>query len=388
MPPSGNNPPSINRAATAKERTTIFSIPQPPLLKQHRPLIWCLVPYWIEAGTLKGESYDVSAYKAELADAFAELNLPWIMQLVIHPTIDTVIAQIAECLKLRPTLVFNLCDGYDEVGTPGLSVVKALEAANVPFTGADSRYYQTTCSKIEMKELFRKFAVPTAVWEALPDHGPLTGLCERLGHPLFIKPSASSASYGIGLKSVVHNDQEAASRRDELKQGEFGKLFANDIIYAEDFIDGPEFTVLMGGYWDDPDNIWTLPPAERIFDVSIPENERFLSYDRYWGYYKEETPPEGGRAFYSYRAATPEQAKILFDIAKRAYIATWGYSYGRVDIRFNKKSNEYQVLEVNANCGLSGDAETSCGSILAMAGVRFPQLVEKILEEALARGPK
>ena len=75
----------------------------------------------------------------------------------------------------------------------------------------------------------------------------------------------------------------------------------------------------------------------------------------------------------------------MFDIAKRAYIATWGYSYGRVDIRFNKRTNEYQVLEVNANCGLSGDAETSCGSILEMAGQRFPQLVEKILEQALAR---
>jgi hypothetical protein len=43
---------------------------------------------------------------------------------------------------------------------------------------------------------------------------------------------------------------------------------------------------------------------------------------------------------------------------------------------------------VNANCGLSGDAETSCGSILEMAGMRFPQLVEKILDQALARARK
>ena len=371
MPPSGNNPPFIS---TGK------------LLKEKQPVIWTLVPYWVENGTLKSDSYDLGPYKIELADVFKELNLPWILQIVLHSTIDSVISQITECAKTRPTLVFNLCDGYDEVGTPGLSVVKALEATDLLFTGADARYYQITCSKIEMKELFLKNKVPTAVWEAVPDRGPLTGLCERLGGaPLFIKPSASSASYGIGLKSVVHNDEEATARRDELKTGEFGKLFANDIIYAEDFIEGGEFTVLMGGYWDDPDNIWTLPPAERIFDSSIPENERFLSYDRYWGYYKEETPPEGGRPFYGYRAAPPEQAKILFDLAKRAYIATHGYSYGRVDIRFNKKRNEYQVLEVNANCGLSGDAETSCGSILEMAGQRFPQLVEKILEQALAR---
>jgi D-alanine-D-alanine ligase len=370
MPPSGNNPPFISEGK---------------LLKQQHPVIWTLVPYWVENGTLKSDSYDLGPYKVELAGVFQELNLPWILQIVLHSTIDSVISQIIECAKMQSTLVFNLCDGYDEVGTPGLTVVKALENTDLLFTGADSRYYQTTCSKIEMKQLFQKAGVPTAVWEALPDRGPLTGITKRLGQPLFIKPSASSASYGIGLKSVVRSDEEATARRDTLKQGEFGKLFANDIIYAEDFIDGPEFTVLMGGYWDDPHNIWTLPPAERIFDVSIPESERFLSYDRYWGYYKEETPPEGGRPFYGYRAAPSEQAKILFDIAKRAYIATWGYSYGRVDIRFNKKRNEYQVLETNANCGLSGDAETSCGSILEMAGVRFPQLVEKILEQALAR---
>jgi len=373
MPPSGNNPSFISGGE---------------LLRRQRPVVWTLVPYWLEGATLKSDSYDLGPYKVELAGVFQELELPWILQVVLHSNAAAVIAQILECAKHRPTLVFNLCDGYDEVGTPGLSVVRALESSSLLFTGADVRHYQTTCSKIEMKQLFEKSSVPTAVWEVLPDHGPLTGLCERLGQPLFIKPSASSSSYGIGLKSVVHNDQEAAARRDQLKQGEFGKLFADDVIYAEDFIDGPEFTVLMGGYWDDPDNIWALPPAERIFDASIPESERFLSYDRYWGIYKEESPPEGGRPFYAYRAAAPGQAEILFDIAKRAYIATWGYSYGRVDIRFNRKKNQYQVLEVNANCGLSGDAETSCGSILQMAGLRFSKLVEKILEQALARGRK
>ncbi|MCX6624131.1 MAG: hypothetical protein NTY38_24330, partial [Acidobacteria bacterium] len=267
-------------------------------------------------------------------------------------------------------------------------VVRALEAAGLPFTGADSRYYEISSSKLVMKDLFRQAGVPTAAWEALPDQGALDGLCHRLGAPLFVKPSASCASYGIGLESVVHTDAEAAARRDALRSGEFAKWFAGDTIFAEHFIDGAEYTVLMGGYWDDPDGIWALPPAERIFDASIPEQERFLSYDRYWGYYKEETPPEDGRAFYAYRAAPPETAAIVFDIAKRAYIAVHGSGYGRTDIRFNRRTGEYQVLEVNANCGLSGDAETSCGSILDMAGLRFPELVAKILLQALDRAPR
>lgn len=349
------------------------------------PVIWTLVPFWIEGNRLASDSYDLGPYKIELASTFQQLGLRWILQIVVHSNIREVMEQIRECASAEPTLVFNLCDGYDDVGAPGLSVVRALEAAGLTFTGADSRYYEISSSKLVMKQLFRDAGVPTAAWEALPDDARLTGLCERLGTPLFIKPSASCASYGIGLDSVVRTDAEAEARRDTLRSGEFAKWFAGDTIFAEHFIDGPEYTVLMGGYWDDPDGIWALPPAERIFDESIPQHERFLSYDRYWGYYKEEAPPAGGGAFYAYRAAPAPVASTVFDIAKRAYIAVKGSGYGRTDIRFNRRSDEYQVLEVNANCGLSGDAETSCGSILDMAGMRFPQLVEKILEQALAR---
>ena len=132
--------------------------------------------------TLKGETYDVSAYKAELADVFAELALPWVMQITLHSTTDAIIRQIQETLVKRPALVFNLCDGYDEAGTPGLSVVKALEAANIPFTGADSRYYETTCSKITMKELFVQARCPH---------------CRLGSHCLIADHSAASAAASV-----------------------------------------------------------------------------------------------------------------------------------------------------------------------------------------------
>jgi D-alanine-D-alanine ligase len=355
------------------------------LLEELKPIVWTLVPYWIEETTVTSDCYDLARYKIELAAAFQELALPWIWQVVVVGNIESVMTQIAECATRRPTLVLNLCDGYEDTGTPGISVVKALEAARLAFSGADTRFYETSSSKLLMKRLFRQANVPTAVWEELPSEGPVTGLVERLGQPLFIKPSESSSSQGIGLRSVVRSDVEAAARRDELLHGESSLLYANDILFAEDFIDGPEFTVLLVGYWDEPDNIWSLTPAERVFDESIPESERFLSYDRYWGFYEEETPPDGGRPFYRSVATGVELSRVLFEIAKQAYIAVWGCSYGRVDIRLNRKTNEHQVLEVNANCGLSASLETTCGHILKASGKRFPQLVEKILEHALQR---
>jgi D-alanine-D-alanine ligase len=355
------------------------------LLKEMKPVVWALVPYWIDGTTVTSDCYDLASYKIELAAVFQELELPWIMQVVVIGNIQSVMEQIAECAKARPTLVFNLCDGYEETGTPGISVVKAMEAARLAFSGADIRFYETSSSKLAMKKLFRKANVPTAVWEELPGEGPIHGLVERLGAPMFIKPSESSSSQGIGLKSVVRSDEEAVARRDELLKGESSLLCTDEILFAEDFIDGPEFTILLGGYWDDPDNIWTLPPTERVFDSSIPESERFLSYDRYWGFYEEETAPAEGRPFYRYEVTPAEQGQVLFDIAKRAYISVFGCSYGRVDIRFNKKRNEYQVLEVNANCGLSASLDISCGNILKASGQRFPELVGRILEQALER---
>lgn len=371
MLPSGNNPHSGKRPTSR--------------LHELNPIVWTLVPFWIEGADLKSDSYDLGGYKVELASTFQELNLRWILQVIVHSNIDAIIAQIRECSATQPTLVFNLCDGYDDVGNPGLSVVRALEASGLPFTGSSSSYYEISSSKLVMKDLFLKAGVPTAAWEMLPFAGPIQGLCERLGTPLMVKPSESCASFGIGLKSVIYTDEQAACRRDELRTGEMGKVFANDTIFAETFIDGPEYTVLIFGYWDSPEAIWALPPAERVFDFSIPEKERFLSYDRYWGYYKEESPPAGGRPFYAYRSVPPEIADKLFELAKRAYIAVEGFGYGRVDFRLNRRTGEYQTLEVNANCGLSGDAETSCGSILNMAGQSFSQLVAKILEQALVR---
>ena len=374
MPPSGNNPLSANSAT--------------PRLDELKPIVWTLVPFWIEGADLKSDSYDLGAYKVELSATFHALNLRWILQVIVHSNLDAIIAQIRECAATQPTLVFNLCDGYDDVGNPGLSVVRALEASGLPFTGSSSRYYEISSSKLEMKKLFCQAGVPTAAWEIMAQAGPVQGLCERLGVPLMVKPSESCASFGIGLKSVIYTDEQAAARRDEMRVGEMGKVFANDTIFAEHFIDGPEYTILIFGYWDSPGKIWALPPAERVFDSSIPEKERFLSYDRYWAYYKEETPPEGGRPFYSYQPVSKELAETIFELAKRAYIAVEGFGYGRVDFRFNRRTGEYQVLEVNANCGLSGDAETSCGSILNMAGQGFPQLVGQILEQALVRAAR
>jgi tRNA pseudouridine55 synthase len=76
-------------------------------------------------------------------------------------------------------------------------------------------------------------------------------------------------------------------------------------------------------------------------------------------------------------AVRPER---LEELAKRAYCAVEGTSYGRVDIRKDCPEGELYVLEVNANPGISGDEEVvSVGRMLALAGMTFADLLGRII---------
>ena len=130
----------------------------------------------------------------------------------------------------------------------------------------------------------------------------------------------------------------------------------------------------------------TMPPARRTFAESIPPEERFLTCDRYWGYYKEESMPSRGEPFYRYELVNGKLREELVGLANRAYCAVRGYGYARVDIRRDTVNGNLSVLEANANCGLSGDDQTSTGSIHQLMGNSYADLVLRILIQTLNRG--
>ena len=356
-----------------------------PLLTKLKPMVWVFIPYRIDGTRLLAESYETAQTKSELAEAFLALGLAWVWQPVTLNELPNVMAQLLECRKKREVLVFNFCDGAGTDGYPGILVTDALEQAGVPFTGARSSYYRISTSKVAMKERFIRAGVPTAPFELLPPCGPVQGVCERLGAPVIVKPDISAASFGIGLQSVVANDAQLAAQRDRLRVGPNAPFFADVPIFAERFIDGPEFTALVLGETNGAVPLVCLPPVERVFHSKIPAHERFLSFDRYWGYFSEESQPQLGEPFYRYELASAQMATNLTTLALKAYRTVDGSGYGRVDMRFNALTDQLQVLEVNANCGLSSDRETTAGEILRLADIAFSELLATIAEGALVR---
>jgi D-alanine-D-alanine ligase len=280
----------------------------------------------------------------------------------------------------------NLCDGNEVDGSPGVSVVRALEDSGLPYTGSSSFFYHVTTYKVALKTKLQEHGVPTAPFVALRDLPADVGRLEaEVGYPAFVKPEVSAGSGGIGLKSRAHSREDVLARVAALLAGEDGDFYRKSGIFAERFIDGPEFTILVVADRSAPRGARAYPPAQRLFHSALPRHERFLSYDRYWSEFKEEPRLPEGEPFYRFGQAPAHLRSRLADLAVRAFNAVGGQGYGRVDVRLDEAADELFVLEVNANCGISGDKETSVGEILLQSEIPATRLVSEIFRDAYDR---
>ena len=283
--------------------------------------------------------------------------------------------------------MFNLCDGDEVNGAPGLSVIQYLEEKKLIYTGSREKYYHVTTSKITMKEAFDDARVPTSLWKAITEPGQdVAGVCATIGTPVIIKPAVSGGSMGLGLKNVVNNDQELKAVIDELYQGYHGWDFTFGGLVAEKFIAGPEFTTFITGSYDQPDDIRVYQPVERVFNDKLPDHEKFLSFDRLWDTYENEKPvgEKDYEDLWQYFKPDASLEHEIKQLSIDAYCAVNGTGYGRIDIRQDKSTGRMYVLEVNAQCGLSEDENyTSIGAMVRLGRDKFSDMLGAIIENAL-----
>lgn len=349
--------------------------------------VWVLAPYLQSNDENIDYYYDFSQSIEEYSKTFKELGIEWIWQPVTLLNYAEIIASIIEEKEagIFCPIVFNICDGDELNGTPGLSVVKLLRKSGLVFTGADEFFYDITTSKIPMKLAFVKAAVPTAAWEAIttPDQD-ITGIFDRLGTPIILKPAISGGSMGIGIKNVVDNIEDLRLLMCKMFEGYRGWNLTAGGLLAESFINGDEYTTLIVGSYEKPKSSGIYDPVQRVFHSSLPEKEKILSFDRLWEIYEEESPMPNESNFYDYEV--PENMIIdkIKKISWDAFVATQGKGYSRVDLRQNRTTGEIFVLEVNAQCGLSDDENyTSIGAILRLCGKSFTDLVVEIINTAI-----
>lgn len=353
--------------------------------------VWVLAPLLATHDPNIDYYYDFSQSIDEYAATFNELNIPWQWQPVTINDYASVISAIAAEKKAGIVfpVVLNLCDGDEVNGTPGISVVKMLEQKGLVYTGSAEYFYHITTSKIPMKRAFDVAGVPTARWQAIDS--PLQmqnpdGIFERLGSPVIIKPAVSGGSMGVGIKNVVDTAAALQEQAAKMFAGYHGWNLAADGLIAEQFISGPEFTTLIVGSYHQPHQCKVYTPVERVFHASLPETEKFLSFDRLWEIYEEESPMPDNDNFYEYQAPPSNILDALKQISIDAFISVKGTGYARVDIRMDRTSGKLYVLEINAQCGLSEDEDyTSIGAILRLNEQSFTGLITEIINDAFER---
>lgn len=223
---------------------------------------------------------------------------------------------------------FNLCDGADkpQEGYDGIDVVRALEELHLSFTGANSRFYDP--SREEMQKVAEANGVGFARGMNLTSVDDLETL-ENLTFPLMVKHPQSFASTAMTRNSRV---ESAAKLKEQVKRicNRFGSA------RVEEFIDGPEFTVLVVDNPDDLEHPFVYPPAELI----LPPGENFLhSHVKWkeWVYLK----PVKDRAL----------SVNLMEMSRKMYLAMNGVGYARCDIRMGQDEQLY-MIEINPNCGI------------------------------------
>lgn len=365
------------------------SQPEIPTAPAPAPLVCVLVPHLETDDPNLAWYYDYSQGRAEYRRAFAALGIDWRWQRIAMDDRDAVIHRLAKLARRRPLTVLNLCDGDERNGVPGLSVIHALDAAGLRYTGADAGFYEGTTSKIDMKRAFDAARVPTAPWAIVERDGRgADALFASLGAPLILKPAVSAGSMGVTTHSVVHTPHALRAQMKRLQRGYHGWDLTSDGVIAERFVRGREFTTFIVGHHDAPSRRLVYPPVERRFNARLPEDERFLSFDRLWGMYEVEEPVGGNcdEDLWRYAPLSRPDAAAVRDASWAAYAAVGGRGYGRVDLRQDAATGALAVLEVNAQCGLSEDENvTSIGAILRVARKPFAHVVQAILAAARPR---
>jgi D-alanine-D-alanine ligase len=285
----------------------------------------------------------------------------------VHGDVDKLMRGLK---RRKPDLVFNMLEMFGDDATADYPVAAIMDIMKIRYTGSSPQELLLTQDKVLSKKVlafegiqFPRFAVFSTA-SNLETGGNL-----RL--PLFVKPSRMDASIGIGKKSLVHDITTLMKRVVAIHEE------LDDAALAEEYIEGREFYVSVIGNRD----LQALPPIEMDFS-GLPEGAPHVA-DQAAKWDESSKEFKGTRTVL---AQLPDEMRArLQKVSTDAYRALRVKDYGRVDLRLTD-TGEIYVLEVNASCYLEKNAEFAVAA--KAAGLEFPDLVQRIVDLAIARYTK
>lgn len=299
-------------------------------------------------------------------ESYLDGKYDWKMFNVKRPAFDF-IRDIA--LNESFDVYLNLCDGAEDEDRPGVDVVQALEALNLPFTGADSGFYVPTREQTQLLAERRRIGFPRGLQAKAGADIETVAAEAGLRYPLIVKHFNSYASVGMTRDSRVENAAQLRVRFD-LMCKDYGSA------RVEEFIEGREFTVLVA---DNPDNLdepYVYHPLEIIF----PPTESF----KHWAM---KFDPDADMDLE--QVSDSALSRRLKSMVRRIYLALGGVSYARADIRMNQEG-ELFLLELNSNPSVLnyGDEKASADYMMEYDPGGVDGFLERIFRSAIIRREK
>jgi D-alanine-D-alanine ligase len=245
------------------------------------------------------------------------------------------------------TAFVMLHGGHGENG----KVQAALELMNIPYTGSGHAACALAMDKVRSKLVWMAQGLPTPEFEILYDSSDWEAVMERLGI-CFVKPVCEGSSIGI------HKAENAS----ELKAA-FEDAARFGMVMAEQWIDGPEYTVPIV-------NNKVLPVIE------LRAKSEFYDFEA--KYESDETE------YLCPCDLSAEEDEAVRSLSGEAYQLLGCEGWGRVDL-MRDKAGKFWLLEVNPVPGMMSHSLVPKSA--AEAGMDFEALVLEILKSSkLDRG--
>lgn len=241
--------------------------------------------------------------------------------------------------------VFNILHGTS--GEDG-EIQGALEILQIPYTGCGVMASAISMDKLMTKRIWSGSGLPTPAFEILTKDSDFTQVVEKLGLPVIVKPAQEGSS--IGMSKVSEAAQLKVAYE---KAAEF-----DDVVFAEQWVTGNEFTIAILG-----DEV--LPPIRLVADADF--------YDFNAKYTSDNTQ------YYCPCGLDDEAENALKTLSITAFQILGGTGWGRVDV-MQDNAGTFWLIEVNTSPGMTDH------SLVPMAakqqGMSFADLTERILETA------
>jgi len=141
-------------------------------------------------------------------------------------------------------------------------IVDEFEAASIPVYGPRKNAAEIEGSKIFMKNLLRKYGIPTAKYETFTDYASAKAYLAEQAVPIVIKADGLAAGKGV---TVCFTREEADKALEEtMVSKSFGA--AGDKVVIEEFLEGQEMSILA---FVDGNTVRAMSPAQdhkQVFD--------------------------------------------------------------------------------------------------------------------------